>query len=71
MTSNKPSLTVFCGSRHGQDQVHIDDAAAFGHWLGEQSWHLVYGGGNVGLMGEIARAPCNQAPRLPASSQSH
>jgi len=56
MTSNKPSLTVFCGSRHGQDQVHIDDAAAFGHWLGEQSWHLVYGGGNVGLMGEIARA---------------
>lgn len=56
MTSRKQSLTVFCGSRHGQHQTHIDDAAAFGHWIGEQSWHLVYGGGNVGLMGEIARA---------------
>ncbi|MFM1939705.1 MAG: TIGR00730 family Rossman fold protein [Burkholderiaceae bacterium] len=56
MTSRKPSLTVFCGSRHGLHQAHIDDAAAFGHWIGEQSWHLVYGGGNVGLMGEIARA---------------
>lgn len=56
MTPPKPSLTVFCGSRHGQDPAHIDDAAALGRWIGEQSWHLVYGGGNVGLMGEIARA---------------
>jgi uncharacterized protein (TIGR00730 family) len=56
MTLAKPSLTVFCGSRHGQHQAHIDDAAAFGRWLGAQAWRLVYGGGNVGLMGEIARA---------------
>lgn len=56
MTQTKPSVTVFCGSRHGQDQAHIDDAAGFGRWLGGQGWHLIYGGGNVGLMGEIARA---------------
>lgn len=56
MIESKPAVTVFCGSRHGQQQVHADDAAGFGRWLGEQGWHLVYGGGNVGLMGEIARA---------------
>ncbi len=64
MNTSMPAVTVFCGSRHGLDPVHRDDALAFGHWLGEQCWHLVYGGGNVGLMGEIARAALQAGGRV-------
>jgi len=51
-----PSITVFCGSRYGVDSRFALDAAAFGRWIAAQGWRLVYGGGNVGLMGELARA---------------
>lgn len=52
----QPSVTVFCGSRHGLDTRFAQEAGAFGVWIATQGWRLVYGGGNVGLMGELARA---------------
>lgn len=51
-----PALTVFCGSRHGIDPRFAEEASSFGRWIAAQRWRLVYGGGNVGLMGELARA---------------
>jgi uncharacterized protein (TIGR00730 family) len=50
------SVCVFCGSRNGADPAHVDAARATGTMLAAQGWRLVYGAGDVGLMGEVARA---------------
>jgi uncharacterized protein (TIGR00730 family) len=50
------SVCVFCGSRHGQHPGDTEQARALGRGIAQRGWRLVYGGGNVGLMGEIADA---------------
>ena len=50
------SVAVFCGSRPGRDPVFAEIAASLGGMIGERGWRLVYGGGEVGLMGVAARA---------------
>jgi uncharacterized protein (TIGR00730 family) len=50
------SLCVYCGSRHGARPAYADAARALGRALGERGGQLVYGGGNVGLMGVVADA---------------
>src|SRR5262249_31351305 len=56
MTSPLRSICVFCGSSPGQRPEYAEMAAAFGSLLGERRIRLVYGGGNVGLMGVLADA---------------
>jgi uncharacterized protein (TIGR00730 family) len=55
-TAPKLSVCVYCGSRHGQRPVYTQAARALGQSIGERGWQLVYGGGKVGLMGEVADA---------------
>jgi uncharacterized protein (TIGR00730 family) len=50
------SICVFCGSRPGRNPVHAAAAATLGREIAARGWRLVYGAGDVGLMGEIARA---------------
>lgn len=50
------SLAVYCGSRMGNHPDYEASAVAVGHWLGERSGQLVYGGGKNGLMGIVANA---------------
>ncbi len=50
------SVCVFCGSRPGADPAHAAAARATGAMLAARGWRLVYGAGDVGLMGEVARA---------------
>ncbi|RPE71566.1 hypothetical protein EDD53_0687 [Pacificibacter maritimus] len=54
------SVCVFCGSRAGDDPSHTKAAVDFGHAIAKQGWRLVYGAGDVGLMGSVARA-CQDA----------
>jgi uncharacterized protein (TIGR00730 family) len=49
-------ICVYCGSGPGSDPAFIQAAREFGTALAERSIGLVYGGGSVGLMGEIANA---------------
>ncbi|VDC30559.1 TIGR00730 family Rossman fold protein [Pseudogemmobacter humi] len=51
-----PSICVFCGSRPGTNPAHAAAARAFGETIAREGWRLVYGAGDVGLMGEVARA---------------
>ena len=51
-----PSICVYCGSRHGARPAYTQAAKALGAAIGSRGWQLVYGGGNVGLMGEVADA---------------
>ena len=50
------SVCVFCGSRPGTDPGHAIAARDAGHMIARAGWRLVYGAGDVGLMGEVARA---------------
>ncbi|MED5619286.1 TIGR00730 family Rossman fold protein [Ideonella sp. BN130291] len=50
------SVCVYCGSRPGADPVYAEHARTVGRLIGERGWRLVYGGGKVGLMGEVADA---------------
>jgi len=50
------NVCVFCGSGSGQSPHFAEAARTFGHDLAEAGVGLVYGGGGLGLMGEVARA---------------
>ncbi len=50
------SVCVYCGSKPGSNPAFTQAARAVGHWIGQRNGQLVYGGGNTGLMGEVAHA---------------
>lgn len=56
MTQHTASICVYCGSRMGNDPAYRASAEGLGKALAENSWRLVYGAGDVGLMGEVAKA---------------
>ena len=51
-----PSLCVFCGARLGTRAAYTAAARDLGQLIADLGWRLVYGAGDVGLMGEVARA---------------
>ena len=52
----KFSVTVFCGSSPGVDPEYAASAKELGLGLAGLGMDLVFGGGNVGLMGVVAGA---------------
>lgn len=48
------SITVFCGSSFGSDDLYKGQATLLGQTLAKQNIQLIYGGANVGLMGAVA-----------------
>jgi uncharacterized protein (TIGR00730 family) len=49
-------ICVYCGSSPGTDPAYVQAARAFGEILAKNGIGLVYGGGTVGIMGELAKA---------------
>jgi uncharacterized protein (TIGR00730 family) len=49
-------ICVYCGSQPSTDSDFVGAARQFGKVLAENKVGLVYGGGSVGLMGELARS---------------
>lgn len=50
------SVTVYCGSSNTVDEDYLELARELGREIAGRGWRLVYGGGNVGLMGQTATA---------------
>lgn len=50
------SLTVFCGSRNGNDPLFREHAKQVGSFLARNNITLIYGGGNKGIMGAVANS---------------
>lgn len=50
------SVTVYCGSSNDVDEDYLELARDLGREIAGRGWRLVYGGGNVGLMGQTASA---------------
>lgn len=56
MAKTPRSVCVFCGSRPGTDPAFSKCAQNLGAAIAKHDWRLIYGAGDVGLMGEVARA---------------
>ncbi|KAL5765094.1 hypothetical protein ACOSQ2_017688 [Xanthoceras sorbifolium] len=50
------NICVFCGSSSGKNREFEEAADQLGRVLAEKKIHLVYGGGNLGLMGRVSKA---------------
>jgi uncharacterized protein (TIGR00730 family) len=52
----RAAVCVFCGSSFGRDPAYRDAARAIGTGIAKMGYSLVFGGGGLGLMGDVARA---------------
>lgn len=50
------NICVYCASSPGFEDVYMKAAETTGHFLAANGYRLVYGGGSVGLMGQVADA---------------
>jgi len=57
-------VCVYCGSGPGKDPDFVLAARQFGKLMAENGVGLVYGGGSIGLMGEIANAVLDHGGRV-------
>ena len=48
------TVCVFCGSKSGNNITYLKLANTLGKKLAERNFNVIYGGGNSGLMGELA-----------------
>ncbi len=53
---NIETVAVFCGSSRGARPEYIDSAVGTARILASKNLDLVFGGGNVGLMGAVSNA---------------
>ena len=56
MSHSRHAVCVYCGSRPGASPQYTSDAVMLGQHIAQMGWRLVYGAGDVGLMGDVARA---------------
>ena len=49
------NIAVYCGSDFGNQDVYKRAATELGKWIGKNNHTLVYGGGESGLMGAVAK----------------
>tara|TARA_B100000902_G_scaffold18278_1_gene21891 strand:- start:895 stop:1428 length:534 start_codon:yes stop_codon:yes gene_type:complete len=50
------SIAVYCGSSNKVSKKYRDEAIKVGEYLAQNNFKIVYGGGNMGLMGDIANS---------------
>src|SRR6266851_5138512 len=53
--ANLKNVCVYCGSAKGSNPAYSQAARALGSALAREKIRLVYGGGGIGMMGEVAR----------------
>ncbi len=56
MAEKLKSVAVYCGHQFGIDPDYARDASLVGEMLARNNINVVFGGGNVGLMGTVATA---------------
>jgi len=57
---NKKKICVFCGSSTGNNPVYSNFAVKLGEYFAQNSIPLIYGGGDIGLMGIISSTVMNR-----------
>ena len=56
MSEKLKSIAVYCGHQLGTNPSFARAAVSVGEFLGKNNIRMVFGGGNVGLMGTVATA---------------
>ena len=56
MSNELKSIAVYCGHEFGHNPAFAREAAVIGEFLGKNKIRMVFGGGDVGLMGTVATA---------------
>lgn len=56
LTQQPVSICVYCGARDGDNPIYAQGATDLGTAIATAGWRLVYGAGDIGLMGRVARA---------------
>ena len=56
MSTSVKNVCVFCGSREGSKGIYASTATSLGKYLAKNKIRLIFGGGQVGLMGLLANA---------------
>lgn len=64
MNRQVKNICVYCGSGTGHNSVYAEAARTLGRAMAATNIGLVYGGGSLGLMGEIARAVLDNGGRV-------
>jgi uncharacterized protein (TIGR00730 family) len=57
-------ICVFCGSRPGDDPAFIADATTIGQAIAAEGWRVIYGAGDIGIMGAVAEAAQSAGGKL-------
>jgi uncharacterized protein (TIGR00730 family) len=65
------SLAVYCGHQFGTNPEFARDAEKLGRLLAKNKIRLVFGGGDVGLMGAVATAAINNGGEVIGISTNH
>jgi hypothetical protein len=58
------TICVFCGSSSGRDRIYSKTARELGAMIAKKGFSLVYGGGNIGLMDNVASACMENGGRV-------
>ncbi len=58
------SICIFCGSSMGNNSEFKNIALHIGKYFAENNIQLIYGGGNVGLMGVVSHSVMNNGGRV-------
>lgn len=71
MNKKIKSVAVYCGHQSGNNPEYIRDAKKVGELLARNKMTLVFGGGNVGLMGAVASAALENGGEVIGISTTH
>ena len=64
MNKKIKTVAVYCGHQFGLHPIFERDAALMGELIGKNGLNMVFGGGNVGLMGTVADAALNNGAHV-------
>lgn len=71
MNKKIKSVAVYCGHLFGKDPEYARAAEKVGELLARNKITMVFGGGNVGLMGTVASAAVNNGGKVIGISTTH
>ena len=65
------SIAVYCGSSAGNNNLFFEEAKNIGKFLAINKIKLIYGGGNLGLMGAVSGAALKNGGEVMGVITSH
>ncbi len=58
------NLAIFCGSSKGNNNKYSESAIKVGNFIANNNMNLIYGGGNIGLMGIVASTASKKGAKV-------